>query len=186
MEDNRIIDLYWAREEQALTETERKYGGYCRTIARNILKIHEDAEECVNDAYMRAWNSIPPKKPENLRTFLGRMVRNLALDRCERARAQKRGGGQYALALEEMEECVPSASDTEQSVDGALLSQLLNDFLAGMKPEARNIFMRRYWYLSSVKDIAAEFGFSESKVKMSLHRSREELKKFLIKEGVSL
>ena len=117
----------------------------------------------MNDAYMRAWNSIPPKKPENLRTFLGKMVRNLALDRCERARAQKRGGGQYALALEEMEECVPSASDTEQSVDGALLSQLLNDFLAGMKPEARNIFMRRYWYLSSVKDIAAEFGFSESK-----------------------
>lgn len=186
MDDLCILELYAERSEAAVRQTDEKYGRYCRRIAYDILQSDEDAEECVNDAYMRAWNSIPPKKPENLRTFLGKMVRNLALDRCERARAQKRGGGQYALALEEMEECVPYASDTEQSVDGALLSQLLNDFLAGMKPEARNIFMRRYWYLSSVKDIAAEFGFSESKVKMSLHRSREELKKFLIKEGVSL
>ena len=166
MDDLCILELYAERSEAAVRQTDEKYGRYCRRIAYDILQSDEDAEECVNDAYMRAWNSIPPKKPENLRTFLGKMVRN--------------------LALEEMEECVPSASDTEQSVDGALLSQLLNDFLAGMKPEARNIFMRRYWYLSSVKDIAAEFGFSESKVKMSLHRSREELKKFLIKEGVSL
>ena len=157
MDDLCILELYAERSEAVVRQTDEKYGRYCRRIAYDILQSDEDAEECVNDAYMRAWNSIPPKKPENLRTFLGKMV-----------------------------QCVPSASDTEQSVDGALLSQLLNDFLAGMKPEARNIFMRRYWYLSSVKDIAAEFGFSESKVKMSLHRSREELKKFLIKEGVSV
>lgn len=122
MDDLCILELYAERSEAAVRQTDEKYGRYCRRIAYDILQSDEDAEECVNDAYMRAWNSIPPKKPENLRTFLGKMVRNLALDRCERARAQKRGGGQYALALEEMEECVPSASDTEQSVDGALLS----------------------------------------------------------------
>lgn len=106
MEDNRIIDLYWAREEQALTETERKYGGYCRTIARNILKIHEDAEECVSDTWLNAWNAMPPKRPSVLSAFLGKITRNLAFDRWKAAHAEKRGGGSLPLALDELDECI--------------------------------------------------------------------------------
>lgn len=186
MEDNQIIDLYWARSENAITETADKYGKYCHYIAFNILHNTEDSEECVNDTYMKAWGVMPPQRPNRLSTFLGKITRNLSLDKYKRYTTEKRGFGQTALALEELEESLSSPDNVEQIVDGMALTELLNIFLADLSPEARKIFMRRYWYFSSIKEIVADYKISESKVKMSLLRSRNELKYFLEKEGIVL
>lgn len=186
MEDERIVELYWARSEKAISETADKYGRYCYSIAYNILHSREDSEECVNDTYLKAWNAMPEERPRRLAAFLGRITRNLSLNRLEKYEAKKRGAGQVPLALEELQECVPSADNTEQIVDDMALADLLNRFLASSGAEKRKIFMRRYWYLSSVAEIAKAYGISESKVKMSLLRSREELKRYLEKEGVAL
>lgn len=186
MEDQKIIDLYWSRSESAISETADKYGRYCRRIAYNILHNHEDCEECVNDTYFRAWNTMPPNRPNRLSAFLGKIVRNLSLDRYDSYTTEKRGLGQVPLALEELEACIPSSSDTEQVIDELALAQLLNHFLSGMKSEPRMIFVQRYWYLNSIKEIAADFDISESKVKMTLLRIRKKLKEFLEKEGVHL
>lgn len=184
MDDQKIIELYWRRCEDAIAETAHKYGPYCRRVAYNILQDHADSEECVNDTYLRAWNAIPPKRPERLRAFLGKIARNLALDRWERQSAEKRGRGQASLALEELEECLPAPSGGEQTADGLALKELLDRFLAGLEAERRRIFVRRYWYLDSVKEVAAALGVGESSVKMTLLRLRRELKEFLEKEGV--
>ncbi len=186
MEDKLIVEMYWQRSEAAIERTQDKYGAYCKSIAYGILNSEEDSEECVNDAYVRLWNYIPPNRPESLKAFLARTVRNLALNRCEKQKAQKRGAEKYSLALEELEECIPSSESTENAADAEMLTQSLNEFLACMKPEARRIFMLRYWYFSSVGDIARELNIGESKVKMSLLRSRKSLKNFLEKEGVIL
>lgn len=164
MDDKQILDLYWERSEAAISETSKKYGKYCRYIAFNILHNDEDSEECVNDTYLRAWNSIPPNRPSVLKTFLGKITRNLSLDRYELLNAKKRNGGQMPLVFED----------------------ILNRFLSSLSLEQRKIFMRRYWYLSPIKEIATEYGMSESKIKMSLFRSRNELKKLLEKEGISV
>ena len=147
---------------------------------------NQDCEECINDTYLKAWNTIPPKYPKQLSTFLGKIVRNLSLDLYDKYTAEKRGFGQVPLVLDELEGCIPAASRTEQAIDEFALAELLNHFLAGVKQEQRSIFVQRYWYLNSVKEIAENFGISESKVKMTLLRIRRRLKQFLGEEGVYL
>lgn len=186
MDDNVIVEMYWQRSEKAVEAVAEKYGKYCKSIAAGILKSEEDTQECVNDTYVRLWNAIPPASPQNLKAFIARTVRNIAVNMCEKMNAEKRGGGVYSVALEELEECIPSAENTENAADAEFLSQLLDDFLEKMKPEARSIFVRRYWCFNSIGEIADSFGVSESKVKMSLLRSRKSLKDFLEKEGVIL
>lgn len=186
MDENQIIDLYWARSENAIAETARKYGKFCHCVAFRILANHEDSEECVNDAYLKAWNAIPPGRPNKLSAFLGKITRNLALKKYEMYAAEKRGGGHVPLALEELAECIPDPNTVERWVDDRMLAKLLNNFLAALPRETRKIFMRRYWSLSSVKEIAQEYGISESKVKMSLMRTRGKLRSFLEQEGIEL
>ena len=185
MEDQQIIDLYWERSEEAIAQTHRKYGRYCHTIAYNILQNDPDSEECVSDTYFRIWSIIPPRRPSLLSALLGKITRNLALDRCKYNRAEKRGGGQVALALEELAECVGSGSE-EEWMENRLLTELLNRFLDSLSQKNRQIFMLRYWYFCSVRQIADSLGLSESGVKMNLLRSRRELKALLEKEGVCL
>lgn len=184
MDDEQIIDLYWARSETAISATADKYGRYCSYIASNILCSEEDSEECVNDTYMRAWNCMPPHRPAVLKAFLGKITRNLSLNRLAQRSSQKRGLGQAALVLEEIQECVGRDSDTEQLVEDMVLVEVLNRFLASLSADQRRIFMKRYWYFSSIKEIADCLGVGESKVKMSLLRSKDKLRKMLEKEGV--
>lgn len=186
MDDREIVALYWKRNEKAITESENKYGRYCYSIALNILRSHEDSEECVNDTYVRAWNSIPPKKPEKLSVFLGKITRNLALDVLDRLSAQKRGSTEITLVLDEISECIPSPNYTEKEIDNLALTENLNSFLKTLTSENRKIFLQRYWYMMTIKEIAKENSFTESKVKMSLMRTRENLKIFLEKEGVEI
>lgn len=186
MEEKQIIDLYWARSENAIAETARKYGKFCHSIAFNILSNREDSEECVNDTYLHTWNAIPPQRPNKLSAFLGRITRNLALKKYESYTAAKRGGGQVPLALEELAECVPDPNSVERQVDNRMLADVFNVFLSGLSPETRRIFLQRYWNLSSVKEIADAYGISESKVKMSLMRTRGKLRSFLEQEGIAL
>lgn len=186
MGDEEILELYWARSEEAITATAEKYGGYCLAIARNILGSSADAEECVNDAYLSVWNSIPPGRPESLAGFLGKITRNAALNRRQREKAKKRGSGQAELALSELEDCVPAVVSVEQGVEDGLLTAALERFLFAQTQPKRNIFIRRYWYLSPIRDIAKEYGMSQSKVKSMLFRMRKELKSHLEKEGILL
>lgn len=186
MDDKQIVDLYWERSETAISETAKKYGRYCHYIAFNILYNDEDSEECVNDTYLNAWNSMPPHRPSVLKTFLGRLTRNLSLNKYKLLTARKRGRGQIPLVIEELHECLPTAGNTERVVDDIVLADVFNCFLASLPVERRRIFMRRYWYLSPVKEIADDYSISESKVKMSLLRSRGELKHLLEKEGISI
>jgi RNA polymerase sigma-70 factor (ECF subfamily) len=159
MDDKQILDLYWERSEAAISETSKKYGKYCRYIASNILHNDEDSEECVNDTYLRAWNSIPPNRPSVLKTFLGKITRNLSLDRYELLNAKKRNGGQMSLIFDEIQECIPSLDSTENIVEEIALTDILNRFLSSLSLEQRKIFMRRYWYLSPIKEIATEYSF---------------------------
>lgn len=151
MEDKKIVDLYWLRSESAISETKTKYGKYCYTIAHNILYNIEDSEECVNDTYLRAWNSIPPHRPSMLKAFLGKITRNLALSRYKSLSAEKRNSGQVPVVLEELQDCIPGTDNTEQIIDDLALVEILNRFLGTLSPEQRKIFMRRYWYLCPIK-----------------------------------
>lgn len=184
MKDEEIVELYWARSEQALAETEKSYGSYCRSIARGLLPQEEDWEECVNDTYLRAWETIPPRRPGRLSTYLGKITRNLALDRCRYGGREKRGGGQTPLVLEEISTCVPGSDSTQALIDRMALVDCFDRFLAALPRERRDIFVRRYWFFSSVKEIAADFSVSESRVKMILLRTRGELKETLEREGL--
>lgn len=186
MDDHRIIKLYMERSEQAISETAQKYGRYCHYIAFNILHNDSDSEECVNDTYLRTWNSIPPKQPNRLQTFLGKITRNLALNRYEKQSAEKRGGGQVPIILDELGECIPSEACTENIVDELVVKDVLNSFLDELPIEIRKIFVRRYWYMDSIKDIALEYGLSESNVSVTLFRTREKLKGLFEKEGIVL
>ena len=186
MNDQEIIDLYWARCENAIQETDQKYGKLCYRIAWNILGNVQDSEECVSDTYMKAWNAIPPSRPGKLSAFLGKITRNLALNRYKRNSAARRGGGEVPVALDELSECIPDPHTVEAMMDEKALTQQLNTFLGGLSREARSIFLRRYWELASVREIAESYGISESKVKVSLFRTRGKLKAFLDKEGITL
>ncbi|MGN1341108.1 MAG: RNA polymerase sigma factor [Oscillospiraceae bacterium] len=186
MEDEKIIELYFARSEAAITETSAKYGAFFRRISRNILNSEQDAEECVNDTYLKAWNSIPPKRPDKLPAYLGRIVRNLSLNRWNKLNAAKRGAGEVTLALDELEECIPAADTVQLEADRAEISGALNRFLRELSEEKRTVFLRRYWYLVPVKDIAEQLGMSESKVKSMLLRTRNQLREFLEKEDITI
>lgn len=186
MDDEKIIELYWERSEKAVSETAKKYGKYCRYIAFNILQSDEDSEECVNDTYLKAWNAIPPRRPEKLRTFLGKITRNLSLNRYEKRYAEKRGHGQIPMLLDELEECIPDSRSTDNVIDDIALRDLLNRFLGSLTPKARKVFVRRYWYMCSVKEIAKEYHMSENDISVTLFRTREKLKTLLKKEGISL
>lgn len=182
MTDEEIVALYFDRSQEAVRETERKYGRYCHTIAYRVLEDHQDSDECVNDTYLRAWRSIPPQRPRALKAFLGRITRNLALDRWDRYGAGKRGGGEAALALDELEECVGEGGDA--LADRVALAQILDDFLAGLPRKTRLLFVRRYWYLDSIEELAERYHASESAVKAALFRARGRLKGILKREGI--
>ncbi len=183
MDDSQITELYWQRDESALRESAAKYGGYCRKIAENILQQAEDAEECVNDTWLRAWNRMPPDKPNRLAVFLGRITRNLAIDRYRQNRTQKYGGGQTALCLDELSECIGEAQPLE---DRILLRDTLQRFLSQLAPRHREMFLLRYWYLMSIAEIAARYAISEGAAAMQLSRIRKKLKTCLKKEGIPI
>ena len=186
MEDSKIIDLYWARSQQAVAESENKYGAYCRTVARNILDRAEDAEECVNDTWLRAWNVMPPQRPAVLQAFFGKLTRNLSLDRWRRERAQKRGGSQVELAIEELEDCLAARDRVEEALDTQHTAGLISDFVRGLSKQDRVLFVRRYWYLDDIQTLARRMGMGQSQVKSRLHRIRKRLKTELEKEGVAV
>ena len=186
MEDKQIIELYWNRLENAIEETSRKYGRYCHYIANNILRNKEDSEECVNDSYFKLWNVIPPHKPQSLRAFLGKITRNQALHLWEKNQAKKRKADSVSIVLEELSDCIPGSDNVEQITEHMVLVDALNHFLEELTPEHRNIFMTRYWYFASIKEIASKYDLSESKVKMTLSRLRQKLKEILEKEGIVL
>ena len=183
MEDNLIVDLYWQRNEHAISETAAKYGKYLHSISYQILQNAEDAEECVNDTYNDAWQSMPPHRPSILSTFLGKITRRISIDLWRKYSAEKRGGGVMALALDELEECVSGTGDVETEIERQELQKKLNDFLLALPQVDRQVFMCRYWYMDSISDIAKQFAYSESKVKSMLYRTRNKLRTMLEKEG---
>ncbi len=183
MKDSDIVALYWERDPQAIRESEQQYGKLCHHIAYRILESHEDADECVNDTCLRAWNAIPPQRPTYLGAFLGKISRHLALSHYEQRTAQKRGGGQTALLLDELAECLPSA---ETDLDDLLLKDLLDRFLGSLPVTSRRLFVLRYWYAYSIEEIGAMQQLRPGTVATSLCRTREKLKQFLQKEGVTV
>lgn len=184
MEDNSIVELYWARSEHAITETAAKYGKYCYAIANNIITDSEDAKEIVNDTYLGAWNSMPPHRPSILSTFLGKITRRISLKKWRDKNRDKRGGGEVALALDELAECVPGNFNVEDEIIVKELTQTLNQFISALPETERSVFICRYWYLDSIDQISREFEFSQSKVKSMLHRTRAKLLSNLRLEGV--
>lgn len=186
MEDFKIIELFFERNENAISETERKYGRYLSKIAYNILFDFEDSKECVNDTYMKAWNSIPPQQPKVLSIFLGKITRRLAIDVFRKKHAEKRGNSEYFLSLSELDECIPDKFSAENEFEQKELSESINRFLSSISKENRDIFICRYFYSDSIKEIASFFQSNESKIKSSLFRTRKALKEHLEKEGFSL
>ena len=182
MEDTAIVELYWARDQRAIAETDEKYGRYLGRIADNVLGDREDAAECVNDTYMAAWNAMPPQRPSALRLFLGKLTRRISLNRVRARLAQKRGGGEAEAVFEELAEIVPDTADTENEAEARELSRVLDRFLDGLTDRERAVFVRRYWYFEPVASVAAAAGTSVPAVKTSLHRTREKLRAYLIKE----
>ena len=184
MEDSFIVDLYWRRDEQAIAETERKYGGACEGIARRFLPAAEDAEEIVQDAYLSLWNTIPPQRPEHFAAYLFRTVRNAAFSRFRADSAQKRGGGEFDLVLDELKDTIASGDSVEAECERKEFAAAVNQFLCTLSADDRNIFVCRYWLFASIADIASRFKCSQSKVKTSLFRTRQKLRLYLSKEGL--
>ena len=184
MDDKQIVALYWERSETAIAETEKKYGRYCHYIARNILYSDQDAEECVNDTYWKAWETMPPKKPDLLSAYLGKLTRHIAINRYIHDNADKRSPGMQVI-LDEAEEFIPDSADSDVS-DEIHLRDAINFFVASLTQEVRVVFVRRYWYMSSVKDIARDYGMTESNVKVTLMRTRNRFKEYLEREGISI
>ena len=183
MDDKSIVQLYWERSEQAIAETDVKYGKYCYSIAYNALDNKEDAEESVSDTYMAAWNQLPPHRPSVLATFLGKITRYISINRWKARNTIKRGGGELLLALDELGQCVDSNQNVEGAYERREVIQAFNQFLDTLPETERDIFLRRYWLFDPVADIAESFGFTQSKVTSMLHRTREKLRKQLKKEG---
>lgn len=184
MEDNKIIDLFWTRSENAILETGNKYGKYCYSIAYNILANNEDAEECVSDTYMAAWRSIPPHRPSVLAAFLGKITRRLSIDRWRSNTRDKRGGGEVTLALDELEYCVFDPHDIDKAIERKQFVRVLNRFLDSLPDTDRKIFLCRYWYMDSVSAIAGYLGFSQSKITSILFRTRKKLRAVLEQEDL--
>lgn len=186
MDDKEIVEMYLARSELAVTATSEKYGNYLGRIARNILEHEEDAEECVNDAYLKAWRSIPPNHPHNFAAYLGRITRNIALDLLRKSGRLKRGGSTVDAVLEEIKDLATEDAGPESELDSQYTMRLINEYLSRQPKEKRIIFVRRYWYMDPLRDIALAQGVTEGKIKSVLHRMRTELKKFLEKGDVDL
>lgn len=185
MEDSQIIELYWRRDEAAIAETRQKYGAFCYGIAKNILSVHEDAEECVNDTWHRAWDAIPPQRPVKLRAWLGKVVRNLALHRWEKNRAQKRDAGMTQL-LGELEECIPSPQSVERQIEEAELAEYISAWLRTLDREDRVLFVRRYWNGTPLQELAREWSLSPARLAQRMFRLRGRLRTTLEKEGYVL
>ena len=185
MTDEMIVDLYFERNEKAIEETDKAYGRYFYRIAYGILSDEGDSKEIVNDTYMKAWNTIPPERPVALKAFLARITRQLSINRLEHNNVQKRGGGQYFLAIDELKECVPDNNPID-AAESVALQGTLNKFLRSLSPDARRVFIRRYWHTHSVSEIAKDLRMSESKVKSMLMRTRGKLRKHLEKEGFNV
>lgn len=184
MDDEQIVQLYLSRSESAITETALKYDKYCYSIAYNIINNAEDAKEIVNDTYLGVWNSIPPHRPNILSTFLGKIARRLAIDKWRNMSAKKRGGGEVALALDELADSIPASNSVEREIEADELAKTINSFISDLPSFERNVFVCRYWYFDSISSISKQFGFSQSKVKSMLHRTRGKLLTHLNKEGV--
>lgn len=176
MDDQSIVDLYWKRSENAIAETDKKYGRYCFSIAYNVLANNEDAEESVNDTYMKTWNNLPPQRPAVLITFLGRITRNISISRWRARKAAKRGGGEIILALDELDECIANGQNVEEKYIQEETAGVFRRFLDTLPDTERDVFLRRYFLLDSVASIAEDFGFSQSKVKSMLYRTRLKLR----------
>ncbi len=185
MDDKQIVDLYFERSESAITETDKKYGRYCHAIAYRILENDEDAKEIVNDTYLKTWNTVPPNRPDPLKPYVGMISRQLSLDRYDQYHTQKRGG-QVKLVLDELAECIPDNDSGEDIGESVALSEALSRFLRALPQKTRNIFVRRYFYMSSVAEIARDFSMKESNVTMNLLRTRKKLEQYLKKEGFDI
>ena len=183
MNDRDIVNLYWQRSEQAIAETERKYGSYCHIIAYNILENSEDSEECVNDTWLNAWNAMPPQKPIRLQMFLAKITRNLSFNRFNARFAEKRGGGEIILVLDELAECLAAESDVESEYEARELGQRIRMFVRALPERDGNVFVRRYFFTEPVAEIAKRYGLTDNNVMVILSRTRKKLKTHLIKEG---
>ncbi|MBE5936509.1 MAG: sigma-70 family RNA polymerase sigma factor [Lachnospiraceae bacterium] len=183
MDDKDIIELYFARNEMAISETADKYGNYCTAIAKNIVGNDEDAYECVNDTYLNTWDAIPPTRPSIFSAFLAKITRNLAFNIYRRKHTKKRSGGEVTLVLDELAECVSGKDNVESEVERKELISTINSFLESLEPNKRNIFVCRYWYSDSVKNIATRFKMTESNVSVTLNRLRVKLKDYLAERG---
>ena len=186
MQDDEIVALYWQRDETAIRETERKYGRYLSKITYNVLADFGDCEEVVNDTCLKAWNSMPPHRPAVLGTYLGKIARQLSIDRFRTRNREKRRGSEYTLSLSELEECVDGGDVTGQTVDGHLLAEAISSYLKTLPAQARHAFVGRYYYMDPLKEVAAYCGMSESKAKSLLYRVRQGLKAYLKQEGFDL
>lgn len=188
MQDEKIIDLYFDRNERALTETSDKYGSYCRQIARNILNDEETVKECFNDTLFHSWNAMPPTRPNCLKTFVGKITRNVSLQRVRSAHTIKRGGGEAVIAIDELQECIPdrTANSAEQLEEDMVIREVMKDLLTSLPKQNRRIFMRRYWYCSSIEEIAKALDLSEGNVRTILSRVRSKLKAALEEAGVTV
>ena len=186
LEDREIVRLYLERSQEAIRETEKKYGRYCHKIAFNVLNNDEDSEECVNDAFLRVWGSIPPNKPDSLGAYIGKITRNLALDRYRQKYSEKRGKGEVPVLLDELAECIAGEDQLAKLQDSEEITAALNGFLKGLPQMERGVFMRRYWKMEPIADIASRYGISVSKATTMLFRLRNKLKNHLLKEGITL
>ncbi len=185
MDDKKIVDLYWQRDEYALTVTAEKYGAYCGSIAKNILTNTEDAEECVNDTWLHVWDAMPPHRPIRLSVFLGKITRELSLNRYKARFMQKRGNGELALALDELDEIIATKCNTvEQMIEYELVGKAISDFLRKQPDKSADIFIRRYYHFCPIKQVSKEFSISESKTKSILFRMRKKLYAYLEREDI--
>ena len=183
MEDSRIVELYWQKNADAIKETDSKYGAYCFAIADNILHNKEDSEECVNDTWLNAWNAMPPQKPTKLQMFLAKITRNISFNRFNARSAEKRGGGEIVLVLDELAECLASESDVASEFEARELGRCIRSFVRSLPEREGNVFLRRYFFTDSVAQIARKYGLTENNVMVILSRTRTKLKTYLIKEG---
>ena len=184
MEDEQIVDLYWQRSDLAISETNQKYGRYCHTIAYNICGTEEDAEECVNDTWLRAWNLMPDQRPTILSAFLGCITRNFAINLIKTKNRIKRGGGEAVLALDELEECIPGGRNPEQALEEKELEKAIGRFVSQLPQPEKTIFVLRYWRVAPIDEIAEKLQFSKGKIKSSLFRTRRKLRDYLQEEGL--
>lgn len=186
MDDQEIIARFFARDEGAIAAVRERYGPYCAAVARSFLNDPRDQEECLSDTWLRAWNAIPPQRPRSLGAFLAKITRNLAINRLRDGNAVRRGGGQVPLTLEELGECVSPKGSPEGELDRQAAAEALDRFLDTLPPRRKEVFLRRYWYLDSIEDIARRTGWSKSRVTTTLHRLRVRLREHLIQEGIDV